>query len=68
MWRRPGEEWATYARRSVRFVEVLWASSGIPAWDIAVATAWWRWAGLAARLCHNKTHRRLADAMHWRNE
>lgn len=38
-----------HTRRTVRWAEALWEAAGVPRWDAAVASTWWRWAGHLAR-------------------
>lgn len=57
----------TYTRMSARLAEAVWAASGTPAWDAAVAASLWRRTGHAARLRHREPHKGCVDALQRRN-
>lgn len=54
----------TCLRRSARDCETWWERSGIPRWDHAIATLWWRRGG---HIAQREPGRWLSAAMHWRD-
>lgn len=70
--RRRGATGLAYIRRCqsngcAALARDLWRVAGVPAWDEATATTWWRWAGHAERLSLREPTRWIARALQWRN-
>lgn len=60
------ETWPQFAQQATRWARNLLALAKVLAWDDAIATQWWRWAGHAARLIRREPTRCLASVLLWR--
>lgn len=49
------------------WAEALWIEAGIPSWDAALATSWWRLAGHIARLVHRDPETICERVLPWRD-
>lgn len=68
LWRRADATWPQFMRRPARTTERVEEESHIPAWDVAAATAWRRYAGHAARQAAGDPSRLLSRVLPWWRE